>query len=204
MKEPTKALDTDAELADLERPVTDLTHHFLIAMPNMVDSNFERSLVYLCEHGTQGALGLVVNRPLDITLKTLLERLELPLDHEPLASLPVCLGGPVQTDRGFVLHQPPGEWQASLRVEEDIALTSSRDILESVSLTGQPSRVLVCLGYAGWTAGQLEFELEQNAWLTLPASADILFDLPAEQRLPEAIRRLGFDFSQLSDEVGHA
>jgi putative transcriptional regulator len=181
-----------------------LTNHFLIAMPNMVDPFFARTLTYLCEHNDQGALGLVVNRPIDLTLQALFERLSLALKQREIADAPVYYGGPVQTDRGFVLHAPPGDWQSTLRVREAIGLTTSKDILEAVGRGEGPHRMMVTLGYAGWSPGQLEHELSQNAWLTVEARDAIIFDLPAEERLAAAMELLGLDFARLSDEAGHA
>ena len=182
----------------------DLTHHFLIAMPSMADPYFAKSLTYICEHNEQGALGLVVNRPIDMTLQALFERLSLTLSDNGRAGAPVYFGGPVQTDRGFVLHSPAGEWQATLRVGERIGLTTSKDILEAVGRGEGPDQILVTLGYAGWSPGQLEQELSQNAWLTVEASDSIMFETPAEQRLPAAMELLGLDFARLQDEAGHA
>ena len=186
------------------QPDVNLTHHFLIAMPSMVDPNFARTLTYVCEHNEQGALGIIINRPLDMTLDALFERIEIPLEERHLAGLPVYFGGPVQTDRGFVLHRPVGDWQATLAVRGELGLTSSRDILQSVGSQGVPEEFLVSLGYAGWAAGQLEHELAQNAWLTVAADAQILFGLPPEERLPAAMQLLGFDLANLSDVAGHA
>ncbi|PKO84595.1 MAG: YqgE/AlgH family protein [Betaproteobacteria bacterium HGW-Betaproteobacteria-11] len=188
--------------------ITCLTHHFLIAMPAMADPNFSRTLTYICEHNAEGALGIVVNRPLEMGLAELFQRVDIPLaegtPQQRLAALPVHSGGPVQTDRGFILHRPVGRWQSSLRVTDEIALTSSRDILRAMGEGGEPEEVLVSLGYAGWNAGQLEWELAQNAWLTVEADADILFRLPSEERLPSALQQLGVDFANLSGVVGHA
>jgi putative transcriptional regulator len=181
-----------------------LTHHFLIAMPNMADPYFSRTLTYICEHNDQGALGLVVNRPLDMTLQALFERLSLRIAQSEVAGTPIYFGGPVQTDRGFVLHAPAGTWQSTLRVRDAIGLTTSKDILEAVGRGEGPERMLVTLGYAGWSAGQLEHELSQNAWLTVEATDDILFETPAEERLPAAMELLGIDFASLQDEAGHA
>jgi putative transcriptional regulator len=185
-----------------------LTHHFLIAMPAMADPNFSRTLTYICEHNAEGALGVIVNRPMDMSLATLFERVSIPLETNEAVShfgeKPVYFGGPVQTDRGFVLHRPSGDWQSSLKVTSDIALTSSRDILQTMSETGEPREVLVTLGYSGWSAGQLEWELSQNAWLTVTAEPTIIFDLPPEERLPAAMKLLGIDFANLSDVAGHA
>jgi putative transcriptional regulator len=181
-----------------------LTHHFLIAMPNMADPHFTRTLTYICEHNEQGALGIVVNRPIDMTLQALFERLSLSLGDRELAGAPIYFGGPVQTDRGFVLHAPAGDWQSTLRVRDAIGLTTSKDILEAVGRGEGPRRLLVTLGYAGWSAGQIEHELSQNAWLTVEARDAIIFDTPAEERLPAAMELLGLDYARLADEAGHA
>ena len=181
-----------------------LTHHFLIAMPNMADPYFARSLTYICEHNDQGALGLVVNRPIDMTLSALFERLALPLADTTLSDAPIYFGGPVQTDRGFVLHEPVGNWQATLAVRQVIGLTTSKDILEALGRGAGPKRMLVTLGYAGWSPGQLEQELSQNAWLTVEAKDAILFDIPAGERLPKAMELLGLDYARLQDAAGHA
>jgi len=181
-----------------------LTDNFLIAMPAMEDPYFSGSLVYICEHNANGALGIIVNRPIDMDLASLFEKIDIKLEAEDLARLPVYFGGPVQLDRGFVLHRPIGQWQSTLAVGDGVGLTSSRDILMAVGSTGQPSDFLVTLGYAGWEAGQLEEELSQNAWLTVPARAEILFGMPPEDRLPAAMQKLGISFSQLSDVAGHA
>jgi putative transcriptional regulator len=161
-----------------------LTHHFLIAMPSMVDPYFSKTLTYICEHSEQGALGVVVNRPIDMTLQALFERLSLNLEGRELRDAPIYFGGPVQTDRGFVLHAPAGQWQSTLRVRDAIGLMT--------------------LGYAGWSAGQIEHELSQNAWLTVEAKDAIIFDVPAEERLPAAMELLGLDFARLADQAGHA
>lgn len=181
-----------------------LTDHFLIAMPAMADPNFARTLTYIAEHNEQGALGLIVNRPIDMNLAALFERVELRLNDPELANQPVYFGGPVQTDRGFVLHRPVGSWHSTLRVGDEIGLTSSRDILQAIGEHGDPRDVIVTLGYAGWSAGQLEHELAENAWLTVRADLSIVFDLPPEERLAAAMQKLGVDFTNLSDVAGHA
>lgn len=173
-------------------------------MPNMVDPYFAKSLTYICEHNDQGALGVVVNRPIDLSLQALFERINLKLERRELRDIPVYFGGPVQTDRGFVLHVPPGDWQSTLRVRDAIGLTTSKDVLEAVGRGDGPNKILVTLGYAGWSAGQLEHELSQNAWLTVEARDAIIFDLPAEERLPAAMELLGVDYARLADEAGHA
>jgi len=182
----------------------DLTHHFLIAMPSMVDPNFARTLIFVCEHNAQGALGIIINRPIEMNLEALFQRIDIPLAAQHLGSLPVYFGGPVQTDRGFVLHHPIGSWQSTLQVRDQLGLTSSRDILQSVGAAGEPTEFLITLGYAGWSAGQLDDEFSQNAWLSVAADPDIIFKLAPEQRLPAAMRLLGFDILNLSDVAGHA
>lgn len=181
-----------------------LTNHFLIAMPAMVDDNFSRALVYIAEHNEEGALGIIVNRPLDLSVKELLERIEITPKTGGLEGATVFFGGPVQTDRGFVLHRPLGQWQSSLRVTSEIALTSSKDILHALAELGEPSDVLISLGYSGWGAGQLEDELAQNGWLTVAARPEILFDIDSSSRFDAAVALLGIDFSNLSDVAGHA
>lgn len=177
-------------------------------MPAMTDPNFSRTLTYLCEHNDQGALGIIVNRPIDMDLDTLFEKVNIPIEEAGAAAnfgeFPVYFGGPVQTDRGFVLHRPLGQWQSTLKVRDDIGLTSSRDILQSMAGSGEPKEILITLGYAGWSAGQLEWEISQNAWLTVEADPEIIFGLPPEERLPAAMQLLGVDFANLSEVAGHA
>ena len=181
-----------------------LTHHFLIAMPAMADPHFSKTLTYICEHNEQGALGLVVNRPLDITLSMLLGQVGIPVAATQCASIPIHFGGPVQTDRGFVLHEPVGKWQSTLAVGSEIGLTTSKDILQAVARGEGPHQMLITLGYAGWAPGQLEHELAQNAWLTVTARHDIIFELPAEQRFAAAMEMLGVSYASLSENAGHA
>lgn len=180
------------------------THNFLIAMPTLADPNFARTLTYIAEHNEHGALGVIVNRPTELTLAMLFERIELPLESVDLCAQPVYFGGPVQTDRGFVLHRPVGDWHSTLVVNDEIGLTSSRDVLQAIGAQDDPGEVLVTLGYAGWAAGQLEQELSTNAWLTVPAEMSIVFDLPPEERLVAAMQLLGIDFANLSEVAGHA
>ena len=181
-----------------------LSHQFLIAMPAMVESTFAKSLIYICEHNEQGALGIIVNRPISLTLGELFDQIKVPLNRPQLKDLPVHFGGPVQTDRGFVLHDPIGEWQSTLLINNKIGLTTSKDILEAVGEGQGPNNLLVTLGYAGWEPGQLEHELAQNAWLNMNASEHIMFELPAEERLYAAMTLLGVDYATLSEEAGHA
>ena len=185
-------------------PEFNLTNHFLIAMPAMTDPFFAKSLTYVCEHNDQGAMGIVVNRPISLTLSELFAQINMPLKPAELEDVLVHFGGPVQTDRGFVLHDTVGQWQSTLQVNDKIGLTTSKDILQAVGEGQGPQHMLVTLGYAGWGEGQLEQELADNAWLSVPANEHILFDLPAEERLPAAMALLGIDYATLSDEAGHA
>ena len=182
----------------------DFTHQFLVAMPGMADPNFNGAVVYVAEHSPRGSLGIVINRTMEIDLRTLFERIDLPLAPGGLGSTPVFFGGPVQTDRGFVLHRPIGHWNSTVAVTDEVGLTSSKDILEAVSRGEGPGRMLVALGYAGWGPGQLENEIGRNAWLTLPASAEVIFDVPVEKRLASAFGLLGIDPAFLSSSAGHA
>jgi putative transcriptional regulator len=180
-----------------------LTRHFLIAMPAMADPNFSRTLTFICEHNERGALGVVVNRPIEVTLGTLLRQVEIVPPDSPLSEQPVFYGGPVSFDHGFVLHRPLGTWKSTLPVGE-IGLTSSRDILEAMAGGTGPADQIVVLGYAGWAAGQLEDEIKDNGWLTVAADTDVLFSVPPEQRYDAALKVLGVNRAFLSDEAGHA
>jgi putative transcriptional regulator len=181
-----------------------LTHHFLIAMPAMADPHFAKSLTFVCEHNDQGALGIVVNRPIEMNLHSLLEQVSIAPATDAWKSVAVHFGGPVQVDRGFVLHTPLGDWQSTLKVSPELGLTTSKDVLEAVARGQGPRQILVTLGYAGWAPGQLEHELAQNAWLTVHAKPEVIFDLPADERLPAAMNLLGVDYANLSDAAGHA
>jgi len=181
-----------------------LTNQFLIAMPELEDPNFAQTVTYICEHNNDGAMGLVINHPVDMQLKEVLEHLDLQVNDAMVAELPVYFGGPVQPDRGFVLHEPLGDWEATLQVTDNIGITASRDILAAIVEGRGPERKLIALGYAGWGAGQLEREISANAWLNGPAERDIVFDVPAEQRWRSAAASLGVDLSLLSGDAGHA
>ncbi len=180
-----------------------LTSHFLIAMPAMSDPNFSRTLTFICEHNERGALGIVVNRPIDVSLSALFRQVEIPLGASVLGDEPVFFGGPVQFDHGFVLHRPVGTWKSTLPVGE-IGLTTSRDILEAMAAGSGPHQQLVALGYAGWAPGQLEDEILRNGWLTVKADIDLIFDVPPEARYEAAMRVLGVNSANLSEEAGHA
>ncbi|MEB0137906.1 MULTISPECIES: YqgE/AlgH family protein [unclassified Undibacterium] len=185
-----------------------LTNHFLISMPAMHDPVFGGSVIYLCEHTPRGAMGMVVNRATDMTVADLFERIELKLenipDSHPMRAHLVLFGGPVQDDRGFVLHSPVGEYSSSLKVTDDIAFTTSRDVLEAIAAGDGPEQVLMSVGYAGWGAGQLEQEILSNQWLTVAADTEVLFSLSLEQRLHAAIKLLGIDPLMLAAVAGHA
>ncbi len=173
-------------------------------MPNMADPNFSGAVVLIAEHNDRGALGLVVNKPTTMTLSALLQRIDLAEGDGTQAQTPVFYGGPVQTDRGFVLHQPQGEWKSTVSISPGISLTTSRDVLEAVAGGSGPVRLLVTLGYAGWGPGQLEAEIGQNAWLTVQAEPSLLFDTPAEERFIQAYQMLGIDPALLAPAAGHA
>lgn len=181
-----------------------LTNHFLIAMPGMADPHFSRTLTLICEHSERGAIGLVINKPIDVTLATLFEQVDIELKDDTLRMEPVHFGGPVMVDRGFVLHQPLGEWNSTLKIDDDTGLTTSKDILEAMAVGTGPKRTLVTLGYAGWAPGQLEDEIKRNGWLTVEAKATLMFDLPAEARVTAAMGLLGLNYGNLSDVAGHA
>jgi putative transcriptional regulator len=181
-----------------------LTGHFLIAMPAMADPYFAKSVAYICEHNEHGALGVIINRPIEMTLQELLDQVGIEMQDNAFAEYPVHFGGPVQVDRGFVLHQPAGEWQSTITVSGETALTTSKDILEAVARGAGPSKLLLSLGYSGWSPGQLEQEISQNAWLTVAADDSIVFDIPASEKLVAAMHLLGVDFASLSEEAGHA
>lgn len=185
-----------------------LVDHFLIAMPSMLDPVFGGTVVYICEHNADGALGVIVNKTTDMTMDVLLERIDLGAD--PAAGRiaadkkPVMFGGPVQVERGFVLHSPHGDYSSMMKVNERVALTTSKDVLEEVAAGRGPERILVTLGCAGWSAGQLEEEIVRNGWLTVRAEPAVIFDLPAEQRFTAAMKLLGIDPMMLTGDAGHA
>ena len=185
-------------------PEFNLTHHFLIAMPAMQEGVFAGTLTYICEHNENGALGIIVNRPISLTLGEMFEQVDIMLNQPKFAKMPVHFGGPVQTERGFVLHDTPGNWESTLHINDKLSLTTSKDILEAMGQGRGPHNVIVTLGYAGWDQGQLEHEMSENIWLTVPASEHILFDLPPEERLAAAMALLGVDYASLVEDAGHA
>jgi putative transcriptional regulator len=181
-----------------------LTNQFLVAMPAMSDPNFAQTVTLVCEHSSQGALGIVINRPLAMTLGEVFAQLGLDPSNSRLAGDPVLQGGPVQTDRGFVLHSPGPRWDSTLPVSERLHLTTSRDVLDALARGEGPAEAVVALGYAGWDAGQLEAEMAQNAWLTVPADERLLFETPVAERWQAAGRLLGVNLLHLSSDAGHA
>lgn len=204
-------LQTMSDFPDVSNTATlnglNLANHFLIAMPSMLDPMFGGTVIYLCEHNAGGALGVIINKPTDITMDTLFDRIDLKLeikaDRFPGIQT-VMFGGPVQVERGFILHAPSATFSSMMSVTDEVALTTSKDILEAVAAGEGPKRLLVALGCAGWGAGQLEEEIVRNGWLTVPADPAIIFDLPVEQRFAAAIRLLGIDPMMLTGESGHA
>jgi len=181
-----------------------LANHFLIAMPGLADPNFFHTVTYLCEHNEDGAMGIVINRPLDMRLGDVLAHIGLDASDPFAPDLPVFQGGPVQAERGFIIHQPLGDWEATLPVTGDIGVTASQDILAAIAAGRGPRHTLIALGYAGWGPGQLEQEMADNAWLSGPADPRIIFDTPVERRWEAAAGLLGVDLNLLSGDAGHA
>ena len=190
-----------------------LTNHFLIAMPGLEDAAFSRSVVYVCEHTERGALGLVINKPSDINLQVLFDKVDLPLGRMDLRQVPVFQGGPVQVDRGFVLHEPifaqsekltESVYASTMCIPGGLEMTTSKDVLEALSTGAGPRKVLVSLGYSAWGEGQLESELGDNSWLTVDADSAVIFDTPVEQRYERALGLLGLQVWMLSPQAGHA
>lgn len=183
---------------------TSLSNHFLIAMPSLADPNFSRTVTFLCDHSADGALGIVINRGMEISLGDIFEQTDINTDTASHTHTEVHYGGPVQRERGFVLHEPIGRWQSTLAINETLGLTTSRDILAAIANDSGPDDWFVALGYAGWGPGQLESEIAQNAWLHGPAEHDILFRTPIEARWQAAAQLLGVDLDTFTGEAGHA
>ena len=184
---------------------TNLTNHFIIAMPDLNDLNFDRSVTYICEHDENGCFGIVINKETDLKVKEIIEQMDIPVDDSNEANNKnVFLGGPVHPGRGFILHSPAGEWGSSLKVNDNIALTTSKDILEAIARDEGPEQSIVALGYAGWGPGQLEAELAANSWLSCPAEEQIIFKTPSAERWQAAADLLGVDLNLLSHDAGHA
>jgi putative transcriptional regulator len=181
-----------------------LTNHLLIAMPQLLDPNFAQTVAIICEHTDKGALGIVLNRPLPMKLSDVLSQMKLEPTSASIAAQPVLRGGPVHTDRGFVLHRPGGQWDHTHKVSDTIQVTTSRDVLAAMARGEGPSDAFIALGYAGWESGQLEREMKENAWISMPVDPRVVFELPFEERWSGAWRLLGIDVDRLSPEAGHA
>ena len=192
--------------ADTEHmhPQNSLNNQLLIAMPGMADPNFSTTVTLVCEHNDEGALGIVINRPSNMDLGGLFQQLSVEDADQKIASAPVLDGGPVARERGFVLHTPSEEFESSVSVSNDIQLTLSRDVLDSLAAGTGPDRSVVALGYAGWEPGQLEAEMLQNTWLTVPATPELIFDVPFEERWSSAAETMGIDIKKISPHAGHA
>ena len=181
-----------------------LCNQLLIAMPGMADPNFSSTVTLICEHNAEGALGIVINRPMDMNLGGLFEQLDVVDPDMSIATHPVMSGGPVARERGFVLHNPGDPFESSVAVSPDVQLTLSRDVIDALAAGKGPAKSLVALGYAGWDAGQLEAEMLANTWLTVPATPEVIFDVPFADRWSVAARTIGIDISQISPDAGHA
>ncbi|EKO3638618.1 YqgE/AlgH family protein [Vibrio metschnikovii] len=185
-----------------------LTNHFLVAMPSMQDPYFKRSVIYVCEHNEEGAMGLMINAPIDITVSGMLKQVEIepayPHSREQSLKKPVFNGGPISEDRGFVLHRMKDHYESTMKMTDDIAVTTSKDILCVLGTEAEPNGYIVALGYSGWSPGQLEQELTDNSWLTIEADADLIFDTPVHEKWQKAIQKLGINPAQLAPQSGHA
>ena len=181
-----------------------LTGHFLIAMPSLNDGFFNQAVTYICEHDENGCFGIIINQETGITLKQILSEMKIEANENCDANKSVFIGGPVEQGRGFILHRPTGQWQSSLKVNDNVALTTSRDILQALANDEGPADSIVALGYAGWAAGQLEDEIASNTWLSCPADEQIIFNTPTEERWKAAAKLIGVDLSLLSNDAGHA
>jgi len=194
----------DADSQQTNHHSTNLTDHFLLAMPSLSQGIFHHSITYICDHGDNGAMGIVVNQPLELTLHEIFDHLQID-DNGQFDQSPVMAGGPVHMDHGFVLHRlDTKDWDASLNVTKEVKLTTSKDILTAIAHGEGPEEYLIALGYAGWAPGQLEEEIAKNSWLTVPADSDIMFTLPYSQRLEAAAASLGVDINLISGQAGHA
>jgi len=181
-----------------------LTNHFLIAMPALNDPNFFHTVTYICEHTSNGAMGIVINRPTDMQLSEIFEHMKIAGSSEKPSHMPVYFGGPVEEDRGFILHHFDKNWDSTMQITENLAISTSRDILEAIAHDEGPDKALVALGFAGWGAGQLEREMSENSWISGPADDAIIFDIANEERWQQAARHIGIDLNLLTSEAGHA
>lgn len=195
---------TENSQADTKLSGDNLTGHFLIAMPSLNDGFFNQSVTYICEHDESGSFGVIINQQTEITLKQVFKEMKIECADDYNEDLPVFIGGPVDQGRGFILHRPAGNWSSSLAVKNDVALTTSKDILQAIANNQGPEDCLVALGYAGWASGQLEQEMADNTWLSCPADEQIIFNTPSEERWKTAAKLIGIDLSLLSNDAGHA
>lgn len=184
--------------------ITFINNHFLIAMPAMEDPNFFQAVTYICEHTEEGAIGIVINKPTAVNIADILTQMDIPISNPEVEHSPVLYGGPIHPERGFVIHKPKGLWVSSFNATQEIAITTSRDILLAIAKNQGPDEMIISLGYAGWEAGQLEEELANNSWINCSATTDILFRIPYEQRWKAAISSMGIDVHALSGDIGHA
>ena len=181
-----------------------LTDHFLIAMPGLMDENFNQAVTYICEHDENGTFGIVINRQSSVTLDEVMQQMNIPYHPDASGIAPVFSGGPVQANRGFILHRPTGNWDSSLIINDSVALTTSRDILVAIADNTGPKDTIIALGYAGWAPGQLEQEMAANAWLSCPAQQQIIFETPVKDRWQAAASLIGIDLQLISSDAGHA
>lgn len=181
-----------------------LVNQFLVAMPSLNDANFHQSVIYICEHNAQSALGIVINKPTNMVLNDIFKQLSITAVDQHMGQQPVFQGGPVQIERGFVIHEPPGKWESTLILDQQLGVTSSRDVLACMARGQGPEKIFVALGYAGWGAGQLETELANNSWLSMPADSSIIFGTPVERRWQAAAQLIGVDLALLTGDAGHA
>lgn len=181
-----------------------LTNHFIIAMPGLMDENFNQAVTFICEHDDNGTFGIIINRESEISLDDVMQQMNIPYHPDRAKAEPVFTGGPVQANRGFVLHRPIGNWDSSLIVNDSVALTTSRDILEAIADNNGPDDNIITLGYAGWGPGQLEQEMADNTWLSCPAEEQIIFNTPVEKRWQAAANLIGVDLQLMSNDTGHA
>jgi putative transcriptional regulator len=183
---------------------TPFTNQLLIAMPALRDPTFSRGVAFLCQHGEDGAMGLIINRLSEYRLGDVLAQMHMHSDDTDIMDAPVLIGGPVQPERGFVLHATGGDWESSFRVSDQLSVTTSRDILVAMAAGNGPRHAVVALGYSGWSPGQLEQELCENHWLTAPVSEQVLFETPLEERWEAAAGLVGVNMTQLASYAGHA
>ena len=195
---------TKAEQSETTTTGDNLTGHFLIAMPSLNDGFFNQAVTYICEHDENGSFGIIINQQTGITLKQIAKEMAIETENDYHDKQQVFIGGPVDQGRGFILHRPTGNWQSSLKVSNNVALTTSKDILQAIVKNEGPEDNIVALGYAGWAAGQLDSEMASNTWLSCPADEQIIFNTPIAERWKAAANLIGIDLSLLSSDTGHA